>query len=115
MGLAFEFVRNTILNDTPWGAPVNPFNPSQKVDQPLHRNQFGGTIGGPIRKDKTFFFFSYAGLPANLRSAGDWRRGAYSPGASGRFHAVAGGAVSASHMRGSTMFSRHVPEEHHAV
>ena len=61
-GSAFEFVRNTILNDTPWGAPVNPFNPSQKVNQPLHRNQFGGTIGGPIRKDKTFFFFSYAGL-----------------------------------------------------
>lgn len=61
-GSLFEFVRNTILDDTPWGAPANPFNPSQKVNQPLHRNQFGGTIGGPIHKDKTFFFFSYAGL-----------------------------------------------------
>ena len=29
---------------------------------PFHRNQFGGTIGGPIKSDKTFFFFSYSGL-----------------------------------------------------
>ena len=60
-GSLFEFVRNTILDDTPWGAPSNPFT-GAKVNQPLHRNQFGGTIGGPILHDKTFFFFSYAGL-----------------------------------------------------
>ena len=29
---------------------------------PYHRNQFGGTVGGPIKHDKAFFFFSYAGL-----------------------------------------------------
>src|SRR5271170_63858 len=52
-GSLFEFVRNTDLNATPWNATLNP---------PYHRNQFGGTVGGPIKPDKAFFFFSYGGL-----------------------------------------------------
>ena len=53
-GSVFEFVRNTIFNANDWGnAGATP---------PLHRNQFGATIGGPIIKNKTFFFGSYAGL-----------------------------------------------------
>jgi len=52
-GSLFEFVRNTDLNATPWNATLNP---------PYHRNQFGGTVGGPVKRDKAFFFFSYAGL-----------------------------------------------------
>ena len=52
-GSLFEFVRNTDLNATPWNATLNP---------PYHRNQFGGAIGGPVMRDKAFFFFSYAGL-----------------------------------------------------
>ena len=57
-GSLFEFVRNTIFNANIWGNVITPTNPKP----PLHRNQFGGTLGGPIRKDKTFFFFSYQGL-----------------------------------------------------
>ena len=52
-GSLFEFVRNTGLNATPWGATYNA---------PYHRNQFGGTVGGPVKHDKAFFFFSYGGL-----------------------------------------------------
>lgn len=52
-GSLFEFNRNTDFNAIPWG---------QTTTQPYHRNQFGGVIGGPIRKDKAFFLFSYAGL-----------------------------------------------------
>ena len=52
-GSLFEFVRNTGLNATPWNATLNP---------PYHRNQFGGAVGGPVKRDKAFFFFSYAGL-----------------------------------------------------
>ncbi len=52
-GSLFEFVRNTDLNATPWNSTLNA---------PYHRNQFGGTVGGPIKRDKSFFFFSYGGL-----------------------------------------------------
>jgi hypothetical protein len=38
----------------------------------LHRNQFGGSIGGPIRKDKTFFFFDFDGV---REDSGDTRFG----------------------------------------
>ena len=52
-GSLFEFLRNTDLNAYTWLA---------LTASPLHRNQFGGTFGGPIRKDKTFFFGTYSGL-----------------------------------------------------
>jgi hypothetical protein len=53
-GSVFEFVRNTVFNANEWGSTL--------ARPPFHRNQFGGTIGGPILKDKAFFFFSYSGL-----------------------------------------------------
>jgi len=53
-GSLFEYLRNTVFNANDWG--------SQLARAPFHRNQFGGTIGGPIKRDKTFFFFSYSGL-----------------------------------------------------
>jgi Carboxypeptidase regulatory-like domain len=55
-GSAYEFFRNTVLDannyfpvKSPTGAIILP---------PYKLNQFGGTVGGPIRRDKTFFFFS---------------------------------------------------------
>ncbi len=53
-GSLFWFHRNTIFNANDF------FNNSAGVEKPkLIRNQFGGRIGGPIWKDKTFFFFGY--------------------------------------------------------
>jgi hypothetical protein len=52
-GSLFEFLRNTDLNAYNW---------LSLTSSPLHRNQFGGSFGGPIRKDKTFFFGTYSGL-----------------------------------------------------
>jgi hypothetical protein len=52
-GSLFEFNRNTDFNAVPWG---------QLKSQPYHRNNFGGVIGGPIKRDRAFFLFSYAGL-----------------------------------------------------
>ena len=51
-GDAFEFVRNYLFNAR------NSFQP---LRDSLKRNQFGGTIGGPIRKNKLFFFGGYQG------------------------------------------------------
>lgn len=53
-GDAYWFHRNTALNANEW------FNNYVKATKPaLRLHQFGGDIGGPIFKDKTFFFFSY--------------------------------------------------------
>ncbi len=52
-GSLFEFLRNDTLNAKEWSA-------TEKA--PLRRNQFGGTVGGPIVKNKLFTFGSYAGL-----------------------------------------------------
>ncbi len=52
----YEFFRNTVLDAN------NFFNNANGVARPdLKQNQFGGTLGGPIRKDRTFFFGSYEG------------------------------------------------------
>jgi hypothetical protein len=56
-GAAFEFFRNQSLNSPRWVPPGTP-----SVNDPLNRNQYGGAFGGPVTKDKTFFFFSYSGL-----------------------------------------------------
>ncbi len=56
-GSAYWFYRDRALNATDL---VNKLN-SQPKD-PFHFNQFGGTVGGPIRRDKLFFFFNYEGL-----------------------------------------------------
>ncbi|MDQ3688073.1 MAG: TonB-dependent receptor [Acidobacteriota bacterium] len=58
-GSAFEFIRNDVLNAAPWPTPGQT---SALPKPPIRRNQFGGTLGGPVMKDKTFFFASYAGL-----------------------------------------------------
>ena len=55
-GSAFDFLRNQSV----WTAR-NFFQPAGPIAS-FKRNQFGGTFGGPIQKDKTFFFFAYEGL-----------------------------------------------------
>lgn len=55
-GSAHEYNRNTIF------AANDFFNNKNDIPrQPLNRNQFGGSIGGPILKDRLFFFFNYEG------------------------------------------------------
>jgi hypothetical protein len=53
-GSAFEFIRNSDLDARNFfdGAKIPPFR----------KNQFGGTVGGPVKKNKAFFFVNYEGL-----------------------------------------------------
>jgi hypothetical protein len=55
-GTAFDYLRNDIFDAR------NYFDGPPLPKPPLRQNDFGGTVGGPILKDKTFFFFSYEGL-----------------------------------------------------
>ncbi|PYS03869.1 MAG: hypothetical protein DMG12_11300 [Acidobacteria bacterium] len=59
-GDLFEFVRNDLFNATNYFAAVDP-STGQKKHSTVKRNQFGGTIGGPIMKNKLFFFGGYQG------------------------------------------------------
>src|ERR1700676_3970724 len=55
-GTGFDFFRNNALDAR------NFFNQVGSPQNPFHNNQFGGAIGGPIRKDKTFFFIDYEAM-----------------------------------------------------
>ena len=57
-GSAFEFLRNEALNARNLFAPATAANPGKPV---FRRNQFGFVFGGPVIKDKTFFFGDYQG------------------------------------------------------
>jgi hypothetical protein len=86
-GAASEFFRNEKLNSPRWAPPG-----TVGTNDPLSRNQFGGAFGGPVAKDKTFFFASYSGLrqeetyyrntavvPTALERAGDFSQSSIKP------------------------------------
>ena len=86
-GAAFEFFRNEALNAKRWAPPG-----TTATKDPLDRNQYGAAFGGPILRDKTFFFTSYSGLrqtetyyrntavmPTALERNGDFSQSAQRP------------------------------------
>ena len=71
---------------------ANVWSPVFVPTSPLRRNQFGGTVGGPIKRDRTFFFFDYSGLrqisstldssavvPTALERTGDFSQSSIQP------------------------------------
>ena len=63
-GSLFEFLRNSDLD------AKNFFDPHNTAIPPFKRNQFGGVLGGPIRKDRTFFFGAFESLIERLGLTG---------------------------------------------
>ncbi|HEX4946423.1 MAG TPA: TonB-dependent receptor [Blastocatellia bacterium] len=61
-GSVYNFLRNTSLNATGF------FKPTRGLKPVLQQNQFGATFGGPIIRDKTFFFMDYEGFRRVTRS-----------------------------------------------
>src|SRR5213592_666427 len=59
-GSAFEFARNSKLDAR------NFFDDPAKPKPPFTKNQYGGSLGGPIRSDKAFFFVTYEGVTQSL-------------------------------------------------
>ncbi|MBV8732829.1 MAG: TonB-dependent receptor, partial [Acidobacteriia bacterium] len=55
-GEIYEYVRNHDFDARNFGNPIG------LPQAAFHRNQFGGNVGGPIKRDKTFFYLSYEGL-----------------------------------------------------
>lgn len=64
-GAAFEYFRNTVMDANNW---FNDDASPQIPKAPEHHNDFGAVLGGPIWKDKTFFFASYEGARLDLPS-----------------------------------------------
>src|SRR6202041_1052703 len=63
-GTLFDYFRNNALDAKDW---FTNFNGLPKPEE--RQNDFGGVLGGPVRKNKTFFFFSYEGLRLRQPSA----------------------------------------------
>lgn len=62
-GSLFEFVRNDVFDANGFfNNQLPPVSGTKAPRQPLDRNQYGGSLGGPIRKDKLFFFVDYQGF-----------------------------------------------------
>jgi hypothetical protein len=64
-GAVFDYFRNTVMDANNW---FNDAAIPQIAKAPEHHNDFGGILGGPIWKDKTFFFASYEGARLDVPS-----------------------------------------------
>lgn len=67
-GGIFDYFRNTVMDANNWfsNATINPVTQKTIPRAPEHHNDFGGSLGGPLWKSRTFFFLSYEGARLDL-------------------------------------------------
>src|SRR4029077_2889951 len=70
-GDVWEFFRNDVLNANQWENKINPAS-AAIPRAPLRWNMFGGTLGGPVLKNKLFFFVDYQGQRFDHPPAGSF-------------------------------------------
>jgi hypothetical protein len=119
-GALFEFFRNEQLNAKRWAPPGG-----LPARDPLDRNQYGGAGGGPLKKDKLFFFGSFSGLrqtetyyrntavvPTALERAGNFSQSAIKPRDPVTGLPFEGNVIPAARMDAAalTIQQRYVPE-----
>jgi hypothetical protein len=119
-GAVYEYFRDDGLNAKRWVPPG-----VASTTDPLDRNQYGGAVGGPIVKDKTFFFASYSGLrqegtyyrnsavmPTALERTGDFSQSKTRPKDPLTGQPFPGGIIPASRLDPAalTIQQRYVPE-----
>jgi hypothetical protein len=99
-GVAFGYLRNAALNAVNFFSPVNPANPSTKLNDGLKRAQFGATLGGPVvfpklynGRNKTFFFVSYQGTTIRERPSSAFTTVMGTAERTGNFSAISTGLV----------------------
>ena len=119
-GAAFEFFRDEALNSRRW-APPGATSARERLD----RNQYGAAFGGPIMRDKTFFFTSYSRLrqtetyyrntavmPTTLERSGDFSQSAQRPNDPATGQPFAGGIIPSSRFDAAakTIQDRYLPQ-----
>jgi hypothetical protein len=97
-GSGFEFIRNNFIDATNFYSTCTPVAPATtcSAKDTLHQNQYGGTFGGPIKRDKLFAFAAYqrlkndqsqasteANVPTAADLAGNWSTNDGIPGVAG--------------------------------
>jgi hypothetical protein len=106
-GSGFEFIRNNYIDATNFFSTCTPVAPKKTCNpaDSLHQNQFGGTFGGPIKRNKMFAFAAYqrtkadqsqastqAQVPTAANLAGDWSTTDGVPGLAGSNPCTSSGA-----------------------
>jgi Carboxypeptidase regulatory-like domain len=103
-GEAFEFIRNNFIDATNFFSTCTPVAPATtcSAKDTLHQNQYGGTFGGPIKRDKMFAFAAYQRWKADQSQAATSATVPTAANLTGDFSATDGNPLTGTNLCNST-------------